>query len=252
MIRPLVGRTHVRYAGGVTLAARPDRDPLGDPRARHGVVAASAAVPARDRAIVVDEPVASLLPEGGLRRGHVVGCDGPAAVSLAFATVAGAVRNGAWLAVVGMPWVGPEAIAELGVPMERIVAVRSGSGAAEWAERVAVAADGFEVIVTHPPPGAERVERRLRQRLQARGVVLVVVGRAVDRLACDLVLTADAPVWVGIGSGTGRLAGRTVELRLSGRRVPRPVTAAVWLPAPDGRMRPVPEPANVPQLERVG
>lgn len=189
--------------------------------------------------MVVDEPLASMLPDGGLQRGRVIGCSGPAALSLAFATVAAAARAGSWLAVVGVPVVGIESLAEFGVPLERVVAVDAGTGASVWAERVAAAADGFELIVTQPPPGAERAERKLRQRLQARGAVLVAVDTGAPRVGCDLTISAVAPHWSGIGRGYGHLTTREVELRLEGRRVPRPIERTVRLPGPGGCLRAV-------------
>ncbi len=216
------------------------------------VTALSATVPVRDRVVVVDEPLASMLPDGGLQRGRVVGCDGPAACSLALATVAAAVRAGSWLALVGVPMIGPEAMAEIGVPMERAVAVHGGSGPAAWAERVAAAADGFELILTQPPLGAERTERKLRHRLQARGTILVTV--TASRFGADLTFSTSAPRWTGIGWGHGRLTARTVEVRLAGRRIPHPVERTVWLPAPDGRPG-AHQPADrhpAPVLDRVG
>ena len=76
----------------------------------------------------------------------------------------------------GTPTVGLEAASEFGVPLARVVLVDVDGNSSVWAERVAAAADGFDLIVTCPPVGAERVVRRVRQRLQARGVVLVAVS----------------------------------------------------------------------------
>ena len=67
---------------------------------------------------------------------------------------------------------GIEAAGELGVAIDRLVSIdadRRQPG--EWADRVAAAADGFELILTMPPAGprgAERVIRKVRQRIQAR------------------------------------------------------------------------------------
>jgi hypothetical protein len=230
-----------------TWLARPDR--LGQE-----VTALSATVPARDRVVAVDEPLASMLPDGGLQRGRVVGCEGPAACSLAVATVVAAVRAGSWLALVGVPTIGLEAIAEFGVPMGRVVAVRGGSGPTAWAERVAAAADGFEMILTRPPLGAERAERKLRHRLQARGTILVTVAATTSRFGADLTFSTSAPCWAGIGRGHGRLTARTVEVRLVGRRIPHPVERTVWLPAPDGRpgAHELAVRDRAPALDRVG
>ena len=49
-----------------------------------------------------------------------------AATSLALALAVEATAAGAWLAVVDVPWLGVEAAAELGVPLERLVRVDPG------------------------------------------------------------------------------------------------------------------------------
>lgn len=189
-------------------------------------------VPARDRCVPVAPPLAELLPEGGLRRGHVVACTGPAATSLALALVAPAASAGAWIAAIGLPELGIEAAAELGVPLERLVVVDGGRSPAQWAERVAAAADGFELVLTAPPLGAERTGRQVRQRVQARGVVMVTVA-AWATFGCDVELGTAAPDWVGLGDGYGCLLGRRLTVTAGGRRVPRPRSTDLWLPAPD-------------------
>ena len=216
------------------------------------VVPLSAAVPARDRSVPVDEPFASLLPDAGLQRGRVVGCEGSAAMSAAIALVARAVREGSWLLVVGVPSIGLEAMDELGVPLRRVVAVEGEPAPAAWAEWVAAAADGFELILTSPPRGADRFERKIRQRLQARGVVLVSVSVAGGhQIGPDLRFSTSVPRWGGIGEGCGRLVTREVDLGVDGRRVPRPASTTVLLPGPGGRLQSsVPSPEVV--LERVG
>lgn len=207
----------------------------------------AAAVPTRDRTIPVDEPLGSMLPDGGLQRGRVVGCDGPAAVSLACGIAAGAIRAGSWLLLLGTSMVGLEALDELGVPLHRVVSVDAGP--ATWAERLVAAVDGFELILTAPPHGAERVERKVRQRVQARGAVVLSITGASGRIGCDLTLTSGAPRWVGIGQGHGRLVARQVEVVVAGRRVPRPVRRTIWLPGPDGRMQAVADPVADPGTE---
>lgn len=190
---------------------------------------------ARELAIPVEPALTRLFPDAGLRRGHVVGCTGGAAMSVACALAVRAVTDGAWLAVVGVPDFGVEAAVELGVAPERVVAVAA-STLTEWADRVAAATDGFELILTEPPRGAERAMRKLRQRLHSRGSVLVTVHPDLPRVTCDVGVGTTVEEWVGIGCGHGRLAARRVTIRSSGRRVPRPVTVECWLPGPDGRI----------------
>jgi len=207
------------------------------------VTTLSGLVPAHDRSIPVEPALTGLLPDAGLRRGHVVGCGGVAARSLAVALVARAVGEGAWLAVVGMPTFGVEAAIEYGVVPERVVLVDA-VGVDEWADRVAAAADGFDLVLTAPPRGAERRMRKVRQRLQARGVVMVVVpdsrssgcaGQAFG-VGCDAELSVTAVAWHGIGQGHGRLMARRVTIESSGRRIPRPRRVDCWLPSVDGRI----------------
>lgn len=193
-----------------------------------------------DRVLPVAEVFAPMLPHSGLQRGQVVGCSGAAGWSLGFGLISRPVATGSWVAFVGAPMAGLEAAGELGVSLERVVCVAVDGGPSVWAERVAAAADGFELIVTCPPIGAERVARRVRQRLQARGAVLLALSAPHERsplLACDLELTGSAVAWAGIGQGSGYLMARRVTVRVSGRRVPRPLEREILLPCPNGRLR---------------
>lgn len=177
-----------------------------------------------------------MLPDAGLVRGWIVGCTGPAAMSLALALSSRMVATGSWLAAVGVPMLGVESAAELGVPLSRLVMVATDGRPTTWAERVAVAADGFDLILTQPPSGAERVVRKVRQRLQARGVVLLAVGPTTPGVSCDIEFTTIAVDWAGLGDGHGSLKGRLARVRVGGRRLPRAVECDLWLPAPHGRV----------------
>ena len=192
-----------------------------------------------------------MLPDAGLVRGRVVGCAGPAAMSLALALAARATTTGSWLAVVGVPMLGVEAVAELGVPLSRLVTVDSDGRPAAWAERVGAAADGFDLILTRPPAGADRVVRKVRQRLQARGVVLIAVGPTSPGIGCDVEFTTTATAWDGLGQGHGSLVGRRATVRVGGRRVPRPVEYELWLPGPNGRVTATSRPEGR-ELRRAG
>lgn len=216
-------------------------------------------VPVRDRCFPVAEVYESLLPDGGLRRGHVVGCGGPAAMSLAMGLLAHPVSAGSWVAVVGVPMLGLEAVAEMGVSLERVVGVDAGAGPSAWAERVAAAIDGFEFVLTRPPAGADRYLRKIGNRLQARGAVLVPVGPVTPGIACDVELTTTSVDWIGIDGGAGHLMARRAHVRSGGRRMPRPVEAELLLPGPDGRVdriEPVvtaaPDVSGVLVLDRAG
>ena len=199
-------------------------------------------VPTRDRCFPVDDAVSAMLPDAGLVRGRVVGCTGPAAMSLSLGLAARATVTGSWLAAVGVPMLGVEAVAEFGVPLSRLVAIDAGGGPSAWAERVGAAADGFDLILTRPPSGAERVVKKIKQRLQARGVVLFAVGPTTPGMSCDVEFSTSSVEWVGLGEGHGSLLGRRAVVRVGGRRVPRPVERELWLPGPAGGLAAVERP----------
>ena len=187
---------------------------------------------ARQRILPVSEPLATLLPDGALIRGKAVSCRGIAATSLAIALASEATTAGAWLAVVDVPWLGVEAAAELGVPLERLVRVDPGD--VPWADLVAAVLDGFELVVTRVPPRLNATTvRRVQARVQAREAVLIAVGEP-GPLSVDITMAASSPVWEGIEHGWGHLRGRRVTVSSNGRRVPRPRRAELWLPGPDG------------------
>ena len=83
---------------------------------------------ARERVLPVAERVTELFSEGGLVRGRVLSCRGMAATSASLALVAAAVAAGSWLAVIDVPTLGLDAASELGVPLERIVAIDTSLG----------------------------------------------------------------------------------------------------------------------------
>jgi hypothetical protein len=145
--------------------------------------------------------------------------------------------TGSWLAVVGMAPIGIEAARELGVAIDRLVSVDAhGCTPDEWADRVAAAADGCELILTSltgPPARADRAIRKVRQRIQARGVVLLTVGGT--GFGADVTLETMAGGWEGLGRGHGHLRRRRVVVRSGGRRVPRQVERELWLPGVTGR-----------------
>lgn len=210
---------------------------------------------ARQRTLPVAEPLLPLLPEGGLTRGRSVACRGVAATSLTLALTAAATQAGAWLAVVDVPWLGVEAAAELGVPLERLVRIApSPSGdAGTWADVVAAALDGFEVVVTRVPRRINAgMLRRVQSRIQAREGVLLAIGDP-GPLGVDVAMEAAPPVWEGVGHGEGHLRGRRVTVVASGRRIPRPRRAELWLPGPGGGVATLePSALGEPVLRSVG
>lgn len=188
--------------------------------------------------------LATLLPQGVLRGGTVVSCEGLAAVSLALAVASAPSIAGSWVAVVGLPTLGLAAAIEAGVVLERLVAVgapdgagRAGrvSGDAAWADVLAAAVDGFDVVLVGPEVRgvSSTTTRRLAARAVQRGSVMVTVDNAA--FGADVRLEATDITWRGLGEGFGVALGRHAEVCASGRRVPGARRARLWLPAADGR-----------------
>ena len=122
---------------------------------------------ARERTMPVGDELAGLFAEGGLVRGRTIACQGPAATSTALALVAAAVTAGSWMAVVDLPTIGLDAAGELGVPLERIVAIGTDGNPARWVDVVAAAADGFDVLLVRVPSGLPAAAvRKLTVRLR--------------------------------------------------------------------------------------
>lgn len=190
---------------------------------------------ARQRTLPVADPLRTLLPDG-LVRGRSMACRGTAATSLALALAVDATAGGSWLATVDLPWLGVEAADELGIPLERLVRIDIGDpdDGGAWADLVAAVVDGFELVITRVPRrlGAATL-RRVQARVQTREAVLLVVGEP-GPLVADTALETSAAAWDGVEDGWGHLRRRRVTVTVSGRRVPRPRRAQLWLPGPDG------------------
>ena len=206
-----------------------------------------------------------LLPGAVIQRGSVVGCQGSSAVSLALALAAGPSLAGAWVGVTGLPSLGVAAAVELGVAPERLVMVAEPAqrfGDAQWADVLAAMIDGFDVLLLGPDAFGVRAgtARRLVARVQSRGAVLLTVagagaGAAPSPFGADLQFDAADAVWQGLGEGHGVARGRRAVVQLSGRRVPRPRSAQLWIPAADGTVEPassVTAARPVPSLRRTG
>ncbi|WP_207943353.1 hypothetical protein [Actinomadura sp. KC345] len=182
---------------------------------------------------------------GGLRPGSVVGLGGPGAASLGSALVAGASRHGGedgaggWCGVVGLPGFGVAAAAGMGAAPERLLLVDDPGD--RWPDVVAALCEAVELILLCPPerPGPAAV-RRLSALARKHGCVLTLTGPfAGDWPGTRLRLRLDAMAWDGIAEGHGRLTGRRARIVAEGRDAPgRGRRTRVWLPAPDGTVRP--------------
>ncbi|WP_241153694.1 hypothetical protein [Nocardioides pantholopis] len=152
--------------------------------------------------------------------------------ALALALMAGPSRAGAWCAVVGVPDLGAEAAAEVGVELGRTVLVPEPGDL--WLEATAALVDVAQVVVVRPPGRvAEHLAEKLGARLRKRGAVLVACGpwpRAEVRLS------ATESRWTGVGRGEGALRAR--RLVVEARRGAAPARrTSLWFPALDAPLR---------------
>jgi hypothetical protein len=179
-----------------------------------------------------------LLPGGGLQRGSVVTSGDWGLLALALA--AGAVADGAWCAVAGVPDIGVRAAAEAGLDPDRLLLIAEPGPS--WPQVVASLLDGFDIVLLRPPelPSAQ-LRRKLEAAARRYGSVLVVAGDWPGSQARLLVTDAE---WTGIGAGHGRLRARLVHVVASGRGAgERPRSAWLWLPGPDGTITAAASPA---------
>jgi hypothetical protein len=170
-----------------------------------------------------------LLPGGGLHRGSVVTSEEWGLLSLAL--VAGAVTDGAWCAVVGVPAAGLRAAAEAGVDPDRVLLVAEPGP--RWPQVVASLLDGFDIVLLSPPDQPPpSLRRTLGGAARRYGSVLVVAG---DWPGAHSRLQVTDAEWAGIGAGHGRLRARRARVVASGRGAGELQRSAwLWLPGGDG------------------
>ncbi len=193
-------------------------------------------VPATERVLEAPAPLDQILPGGGLRRGSVVGVDGPGATSLALTLVAGTTAAGSWAALVGVPEVGLLAAHELGVALARCLVVDL-VDERRWADAVGAVLGGVDLVLTRVPPHVEPVAaRRIVAVARERDTTVVrLPGPGDGALVVEQRLRCDDPRWMGLGAGEGRLVARRSRIGLVGRRR----SAEAWLPGAEGRATPV-------------
>ena len=177
--------------------------------------------------------LADLFPERGLRRGASYAVQRSAMLTLAL--LAGPSQAGSWCGLVGMPGLGAEAAAGLGIDLTRLVLVPAPGR--HWLNVVATLVDVLDLVVVRPPsPAYDAETRRLAARVRERGAVLVVQGH--DWSGCELRLALTSSTWHGLGAGHGHLTSRDVTVEASGRGAGgRRRTTRLWLPDRDGGIR---------------
>lgn len=205
------------------------------------------------RAIPTHPALGDLLPGGALAAGGRYQVAG--STLLALALLQGPSEAGAWCAVVGMPDLGVEAAAALGLDLERLVLVPHPGD--QWMSVVSALIDVVSVVLVRPPvrDGRTRVPEaaagRLAARLRQREAVLVSMG---DWPQTDAALTVGDSSWSGLGSGFGHLAARQVTVSsASASWAGREKSRRLWLPGADQRVAAVePRVRDVVRLHATG
>jgi len=188
------------------------------------------------RELPTNPALADLLPGGALAAGSAYSVID--STTLALGLLQGTSAAGAWCAVVGMPDLGVEAAAGLGIDLERLVLVPHPGE--HWLTVASALIDVVSVLLVRPQlkNGAVRVTdgtaSRLASRLRQREAVLVTMGDWPGAVAR---LTVSDSNWAGLGSGFGHLTGRQVTVRsASARWQGREKSRRLWLPGPDQRV----------------
>ncbi|MGV9748295.1 hypothetical protein ACWDTG_25825 [Rhodococcus zopfii] len=182
-------------------------------------VVAPVAVPA-DRLLPVPEPLAEVLPQGGLVRGSVVSVSG--ATSLLIGILASATAAGGHAAVIGHRRLSLLAAAEMGAQLQRVAVIPDPGP--DPVEIAAVLLDGMDLVILGlggiavPPSRTRAVAARAR----SKGAVLVVVDGRWD--GAQVRLDAQVSGYEGLEVGRGRLCGTRLSVRAQGRAFPARTT----------------------------
>lgn len=194
------------------------------------------------RELPTNPALADLLPGGALAAGSAYSVID--STTLALGLLQGPSAAGAWCAVVGMPDLGVEAAAGLGIDLERLVLVPHPGE--HWLTVASALVDVVSVLLVRPQlkNGSVRITdgtaSKLASRLRQREAVLVAMG---DWPGAAARLTVSDSSWTGLGSGFGHLTGRQVTVNsASARWQGRAKSRRLWLPGPDQRLEAVAAP----------
>jgi len=185
------------------------------------------------RLLPTNPALADLLPGGALTAGSAYSVAD--STTLAMSLLQGPSAAGAWCAVVGVPDLGIEAAAGLGIDLERLVLVPHPGE--QWLSVVSALVDVVSVMLVRPPMRDGRVRitdgsaSKLASRLRQREAVLIGLG---DWPGAAARLTVTGSSWAGLGSGFGHLTGRQVTVGSTAAAWQgRAKSRRLWLPGPD-------------------
>lgn len=154
-------------------------------------------------------PALAPLLGGGLVPGGVYATSPSLGLGLGLA--AEAVRESGWLAAVGFPHLGVEAVTASGIALDRFVSIPQPKE--HWATVVGAVCDGFTVVLARGPRGLDPASAsRIAAVAHRTGTVLVVLGDWPRPTARIEVTGADNH---GLGDGHGVLAARDLHLSVT-------------------------------------
>jgi len=185
------------------------------------------------RALPTNPALVDLLPGGALTAGSAYSVTDSTTLALSLLQAPSAA--GAWCAVVGIPDLGVEAAAGLGLDLERLVLVPHPGE--QWLSVVSALVDVVSIMLVRPPVRDGRVSvshgsaSKLASRLRQREAVLVSLG---DWPGAQASLVVTSSNWAGLGSGFGHLTGRQVTVSSTAAAWQgRAKSRRLWLPGPD-------------------
>ncbi|MFT4124469.1 MAG: hypothetical protein QM635_11635 [Microbacteriaceae bacterium] len=169
--------------------------------------------------------IAALLPGRGLRKGASYVVD--SSLALAMALIGPPSAAGRWCGVVGVPELGVEAAAALGVDLARLALVPEPGE--QWLAVTATLAEVLDLVVLRPGgPAGDAAIGRLGARLRRNGTTLIALGPWPQAEATLRIVDGS---WSGIGNGHGHLEARRVTVAVGAAASGPPRTARLWLPA---------------------
>ncbi|MEQ1736766.1 MAG: hypothetical protein ABL886_10260 [Rhodoglobus sp.] len=185
------------------------------------------------RALPTNPALADLVPGGALAAGSAYSVAD--STTLALSLLQGPSAAGAWCAVVGMPDLGVEAAAGLGIDLERLVLVPHPGE--QWLSVVSALVDVVSIMLVRPPVRDGRVRitdgsaSKLASRLRQREAVLVSLG---DWPGASARLAVTDSSWAGLGAGFGHLTGRRVTVSSTAAAWQgRTKSRRLWMPGAD-------------------
>lgn len=210
--------------------------PATDARGRLEAFQMGSVLLAKDRLLPVSEPLAGLLPLGGLQKGTVVviGPSSQGATSLGLELMAAASGEGHWCAAVGLPDLGLVAAAERGIDLSRLLLVKEPGLSPRWQQVLATLFEAVSLVLFSPGGPVRSSEgRKVAARAKEKGAVLLVLDQKSHwSEPADLRCRVTSSSWKGLGEGHGLLRARDLEVELSGRgAAARPQLGTLSFPA---------------------